>query len=142
MQQIFINIPVSNLNKSVEFYLALGFTTHPLFTDENQKCMRWSESIYVMLQSKQFFNSYLQKPLVDALKYQTPSHTLPVESNQKVNEMIEKGLQAGGTEPVPALNEDFMFLRSIEDLDGYLWGIMHLDIDQFKLIKKVNQSSY
>jgi predicted lactoylglutathione lyase len=78
----------------------------------------------------------LEKPLVDATKFQTPSHTLPVENINRVNEIIENGIKAGGVDPVSALSESFMYLRSIEDLDGYLWGIMYLDLDKFKSFKK------
>jgi len=138
MKQLFINLPVADLEKSVTFYLSLGFTLNPLFTGKDQKCMIWSDSIYLMLQSIHFFNSYLEKPLVDATKFQTPSHTLPVENINSVNEMIENGIKAGGVEPVPALSENFMYLRSIQDLDGYLWGIMYLDLDKFKSNKKDN----
>lgn len=135
MKQLFINLPVNDLEKSIQFYLALGFSIHPLFTDKDQKCMKWSDTILLMLQSKEFFNSYLNKPLNDATKYQSPSHTLPVESIEKVNEMMENALKFGGREPAPVLDEGFMYLRSIEDLDGFLWGIMYLDIDKFKSYK-------
>ncbi len=136
MKQIFINIPVNDLEKSVQFFLALGFTINPLFTDEHQKCMIWSDVIYLMLQSKQFFGSYINKPFTDTQKYQSISHTLPVESIQRVNDMIEHGVKFGGKETVPALQEGFMYLRSIEDVDGYVWGIMYLDLDQFKALKR------
>ena len=59
MKQIFINLPVSDLEKSKKFYQALGFSENPLFTDEEQKCMIWSDSIYIMLQSRLFSNSHL-----------------------------------------------------------------------------------
>lgn len=135
MKQLFINIPVTDIEKSMQFYIALGFTIDPLFTDENQKCLVWTDSIYVMLQSRQFSNSYLEKQQMDIRNYQVPSFTLPVESLEMVNEMMENGIKAGGIEPVSALKEDFMFLRSIEDPDGYTWGIMYLDVDKFKLVK-------
>jgi len=138
MKQIFINIPVSDLEKSMQFYLALGFTINPLFTDIDQKCMVWSDYIYLMLQSRKFSNSYLEKQIIDARKYQIPSFTLPVESIKKVNEITENGIKAGALEPVPATIEDFMYLRSIEDLDGYMWGIMFLDVDRFVAIKNNN----
>ena len=141
MKQIFINIPVSDLEKSMQFYLALGFTINPLFTDIDQKCMIWSDYIYVMLQSRNFSNSYLEKQIIDARKYQIPSFTLPVESIEKVNEITENGIKAGALEPVSTIREDFMYLRSIEDLDGYMWGIMFLDVDRFVSIKKININS-
>lgn len=136
MKQILINIPVTDIEKSMQFYLALGFTLNPLFTDEDQKCIVWSDSIYLMLQSRQFSNSYLEKQMIDARKYQMPSFTLPLESIGLVNEMMENGIKAGGIEPVSSISEDFMYLRSIEDLDGYIWGLMYLDQEKFKSIKK------
>ena len=132
MKQLFINIPVSDLEKSMQFYLALGFTLNPLFTGENQKCMIWCDSVFLMLQTRQFSNSYLEKEIIDARRYQMPSFTLPVESIEKVNEMIENGIRKGGVEPVSPVSVDSMFLRSIEDLDGYTWGIMHLDLYKFE----------
>ncbi len=135
MKQIFLNLPVTDLDQSTQFYLALGFTLNLLFTDENQKCLTWSDSIYLMLQSRQFSNSYIEKQMIDPRKHQMPSFTLPVESIDNVNEMIENGIKMGGVEPVEAINKDFMVLRSIEDLDGYIWGIMYLEHNKFKSLK-------
>ena len=135
MKQIFINIPVTDLEKSMQFYEAMGFTINPLFTDEQQKCLVYSDSIYIMLQSRKFSNAYLNKTEVDPRKNQMPSFTLPVESIEKVNEIIESGLNAGGVEPVPVIKEDFMYLRSIQDVDGYMWGVMCLDVKKFSSMK-------
>jgi len=91
-----------------------------------------------MLQSRQFSNAYINKMPIDASKHQMPSFTLPVNSFEKVNEMIESGISNGGFEPVSSFTADFMFLRSIEDPDGYMWGIMHLDLPKFESVKKAN----
>ncbi len=132
MKQIFINLPVSDIEKSMLFYIKMGFTINPLFTGENQKCMVWSDHIYVMLQTKAFSIAYIKKPFLDVKNFSTASFTLPVESIARVNEMIENGLNAGGVEPIPSIDEGFMFLRSIEDLDGFTWGVMCLDMEKFK----------
>jgi len=139
MKQIFINLPVKNLEQSMRFYTQLGFTNDALFTDENQKCMIWSEQIYVMLQSKDFFGSWIQNPLSDTKNNTAATYTLPVESLDKVNEIIENGLKAGGTEPNPLLDEGFMQVRAIEDLDGHIWNIIYLDINKFKELKTANR---
>ena len=131
---------MNDLEESMQFYFALGFIINPLFTDDDQKCMIWSNSIYLMLQSRQFSNSYLEKQKINAREYQMPSFTLPVESIELVNVMMENGIKAGGIEPVASISEDFMFLRSIEDLDGYIWGIMYLDQEIFKSKKNFNLS--
>jgi len=135
MKQIFINLPVENLNKSMSFYCELGFTINPLFTFDDQKCMVWSESIYVMLQSKQFFNTGKKIDLSDTKGYLSTTFTLPVESIERMNEIIENGLKAGGTEPKSLIDEGFMQVRTIEDFDGHTWGILYLDIETFKNIK-------
>lgn len=135
MKQIFINLPVKDLEKSLEFYIQLGFTNYPLFTFDEQKCIAWSEQILVMLHSKEFFNSGNRKQMVNTKKYLTPSFTLPVESFEKVNKIIESGLKAGGTEPNPMVDEGFMQVRTIEDLDGYSWGVIYLDLDKFRNLK-------
>lgn len=137
MKQIFINLPVENLEKSMNFYTQLGFSNNPLFTDEEQKCMVWSEEIYVMLQSKEFFSSCNKKPLPDTKNNLAATYTLPVESLNRVNQIIDSGLKAGGTEPTPMLDEGFMQVRSIEDLDGHTWGIIYLDMNKFRELKSM-----
>ncbi len=132
MKQVFINLPVEDLDKSLHFYTELGFTINPLFTFHDQKCMVWSESIYVMLQSKHFFNTGKKKGLSDTKNYLSSSFTLPVASIDSVNEIVANGLKAGGTEPTPMIDEGFMQVRTIEDFDGHAWGILYLDMEAFK----------
>ena len=140
MKQIFINLPVNDLEKSLQFYLALGLTLHPLFTDEQQKCVIWSDAIYLMIQSKQFANTYLNRSAEKVDKPLSISHTLPVASIEIVNSMVEAVIKLGATEPVPVLDEPFMYLRSVEDLDGHLWGIMYLDVEKFIIHSTPNLS--
>jgi predicted lactoylglutathione lyase len=136
MKQIFINLPITDLEKSKNFYAQLGFTNYPLFTSENQICMAWSEQILVMIQAKSFFNLGNSKSLTDTKNQLSATFTLPVGILEKVNEIIEKGLSAGGKEPIEMIDEGFMQVRSIEDLDGHLWSVIYLDMEKFRMIKK------
>ncbi len=134
MKQLFINLPVKNVEASMNFYQQLGFTVNPLFTFENQKCMVWSDQIIVMLQTYEMVNARIKKNIPDTKLNTIATFTLPVESLDRVNEMVENGLKAGGTESLPILTEGFMQVRNIEDLDGHNWDIMCLDLDKFKEI--------
>lgn len=134
-KQIFINLPVKDIEASVAFYSKIGFTPNPLFNFDNQKCMVWSEHIYVMLQTEAMFKSGNKKNIADPKENSIATFTLPVESLKKLNEIMENGLNAGGTEPTPALGEGFMQLRNMEDLDGHNWGIIYLDMEKFKAMK-------
>lgn len=135
-KQIFINLPVSDLEKSKEFYTHLGFTNYPLFTGENQVCMAWSDDIMVMLQSKVFFNLGSSKTLLETKNHLSATFTLPVESLEKVNEMIEKGLIFGGKESIATIDEGYMIVRTLEDLDGHIWSIIYLDTEKYNKVKQ------
>ena len=132
MKQVFINLPVKDVEASMEFYKQLGFTVNPLFTFDDQKCMVWCDQIYLMLQTLEMFKSGNVKNIPDPKENVLATFTLPVESLDKVNEIIINGLNAGGTESTPLIDEGFMQIRNIEDLDGHNWGIIYLDIDKFK----------
>lgn len=132
MKQIFINLPVKDVQASMDFYLQLGFKVNPLFSFDDQKCMVWSDQIYVMLQTHEMFKTGNKKNIADPKKNTLATFTLPVESLDRVNEIIENGLKAGGSESIPMIDEGFMQVRTIEDLDGHNWGIIYLDIEKFK----------
>ena len=132
MKQIFINLPVKDVEASMEFYKQLGFAVNPRFTFDDQKCMVWGDQIYVMLQTLVMFKSGNVKNIPDPKENVLATFTLPVESLDKVNEIIKNGLNAGGTESTPLIDEGFMQIRNMEDLDGHNWGIIYLDIDKFK----------
>lgn len=125
MKQIFINLPVKDVDASMNFYKQLGFTVNSLFTFDDQKCMVWTDQIYVMLQT-------LEMSKTGEKKNRIATFTLPVESLEKVNKIMEDGLKAGGKEPTELIDEGFMQIRNIEDLDGHNWGIIFLDLEKFK----------
>lgn len=91
MKQLFINLPVKNLDASMHFYQELGFTVNPLFTFDNQKCMVWSDQIYLMLQSYKMFQSGNTKNIANPRENTIASFTLPVESIDQLNAIVEKG---------------------------------------------------
>ncbi len=134
MKQIFINLPVKDIEASMNFYKQLGFTVNPLFSFDNQKCMVWSDQIYVMLQTLEMFKSGNTKNIADPKINTIVTFTLPVESLDKLNKIIENGIKAGGTEPTQTIDEGFMQVRNIEDLDGHNWGVIYLNIEKFKEI--------
>lgn len=113
------------------FYRAIGFTVNPVFTFDDQKCMVWDDHIYVMLQTYDMYNSGIKKSIPDTKAYTTASFTLPVETVEKVNQLVEAGLKAGGKEPVPMSDVGFMQIRNLEDPDGHNWAIIFLDMEKF-----------
>lgn len=132
MKQIFINLPVENLEKSAKFYTELGFTLYPKFTFKDQICVAWSDQILVMLQSKAFLSKFSDKVSLASDQYLLPTFTLPVDSLGQMNEIADKALQFGGKEPSPIIEESYLQVRTIQDLDGHSWGILYLDSEKFQ----------
>ena len=130
-KQIFINLAVSNLEKSMEFYTALGFSNNPQFSDEAGKCMVWSENIFVMLLTHQKLASFATKPIADTKKNIAGIFSLAMDDIETVNKMMANGLAAGGTEPTEMKDYGFMQQRTIEDFDGHTWEIFFMDMSKF-----------
>ncbi len=130
-KQIFINLAVKDLQKSFEFYTALGFTNNPQFSDDSGKCMVWSENIYVMIMTYEKFTSFTTKPVADTKSNLAGIFSLSVDSIDQVNNTMTHGLNAGGTEPSEMKDYDFMQLRTIEDFDGHTWEIFFMDMTKF-----------
>ncbi|MGH3815316.1 MAG: VOC family protein [Pseudonocardiaceae bacterium] len=125
--KIFVNLPVKDLSKSIDFFTALGFSFNPQFTDENAGCLVISDDIYVMLLTEPFFKSFTNKDVVDAAKSTEVILALGVESRQQVDELVDKALAAGGQPGSFSNDESFMYGRSFQDLDGHLWEVLYMD---------------
>jgi uncharacterized protein len=130
-KQIFINLAVKDLQKSMDFYTALGFTNNPQFSDEAGKCMMWCENIFVMLLTHEKFKIFATKPLADTKSNLAGLFSLSLESIDEVNNLMANGLKAGGTEPSEMKDYGFMQQRTIEDFDGHTWEVFYMDITKF-----------
>ncbi|HLP55095.1 MAG TPA: VOC family protein [Fluviicola sp.] len=131
MKQVFINVAVKDVEKSADFYTKLGFEINPMFSDNDAKCMVWSDAIFLMILGHEKFKTFTNKPLADTKSGIAALFALSVESVDKVNEIVDAGLKAGGTEPMPMTDYGFMQLRKIEDFDGHTWEIFFMDVTKF-----------
>ena len=131
MKQVFINLAVKDLQKSMDFYTALGFTNNPQFSDESGKCMVWSENIFVMIMNHEKFSGFVTKPIADTKTKVAGIFSLSVDSTDEVNSIMANGLKAGGIEPNEMRDYGFMQQRTIEDLDGHTWEVFFMDVTKF-----------
>lgn len=129
-KQIFINLAVKDLQKSMDFYTALGFMNNPQFSDDNGKCMVWSDTIYVMLLSHEKFSEFITKPIADTKSNVAALYALSFDSLDEMNTTTEKGLKAGGVESSEMKDYGFMQQRTIEDFDGHTWELFYMDMNK------------
>ena len=126
-RQIYVNLPVQNLDKSVEFFTELGFKFNPQFTDENATAMIVNDDAVVMLLVEEFFKSFTNKQVCDTTTHTEAILALSADSREHVDELVNKALAAGGQPSNDPMDEGFMYGWSFQDLDGHLWEVIYMD---------------
>ena len=127
-QMIFVNLPVSDLQRSRAFLEALGAINEPRFTDETAACMTISESIHVMLLTHDKFSQFTPRPIADAKVGSEVLLCLSSDSRESVDSTVERAVAAGGAaDPSPKQDYGVMYGRSVADPDGHIWEMMWMD---------------
>jgi predicted lactoylglutathione lyase len=125
--KIFVNLPIANLDRSVEFFKRVGYSFNPQFTDETATCMVISEDIYAMLLTHPKFKTFIPGEISDALKQTEVLVCLSCDSRQAVDDVIARAIVAGGTTYRDPDDHGFMYGRSYQDLDGHIWEYVWMD---------------
>jgi predicted lactoylglutathione lyase len=128
MTQMFVNLPVTDLERAKAFYTALGFTINPLFTDHNAACVVVEEDhSYFMILVREYFQTFSDLPIGDPAVNPSVSTALFVDSRDAVDKAVTSGIAAGGSEPRPASDYGFMYQRQLADPDGNLLEFGYMD---------------
>ena len=125
--KMFVNLPVKDLNRSVEFFTKLGYTFNPQFTDENATCMIVGDDNYVMLLVEPFFKTFTPKPIADATSTTEALVTLSADSRADVDRIVEAAFAAGARRYKEPDDRGFMYGWGFEDLDGHIWEHFWMD---------------
>lgn len=134
MKEIYINLPVKDLEKSTAFYEALGFVKNPMFSNESASAMVWSDNIIVMLLVHSFYTNFIkEKTISDTHKTSGVLLALSFDSKESVQKFADTAKQQGGNYYMSDINKgtDFMFGYEVEDLDGHLLEPFYMDITKF-----------
>ncbi|XZF14178.1 VOC family protein [Chitinophagaceae bacterium MMS25-I14] len=129
--KVFINLPVKELTRSMEFFKNLGFSFNPQFTDEKAACMIVSDSIFVMLLTDAYFKSFIDTEVCDANRQTEVLIALDAASVDEVKAFVSKAELLGGRIYAEAKDHGFMYQHSFADLDGHKWEIAYVDMSQF-----------
>lgn len=119
MTAMFVNLPVTDLERAKAFYEAIGFTINPLFTDHNAACVVVEEDhSYFMILVRDFFQTFTDLPLGDPKVAPSVATAIFLDSREAVDKAVADGIAAGGTESHPASDYGFMYQRQLSDPDG------------------------
>ena len=125
--KIFVNLPVKDLKRSMEFFTELGYQFNAQFTDETAACMIVSEDIYIMLLTHPKFKEFTPKAICDAMKSTEVLVCLSCESREKVDILVRKAVAAGGTTYAEPKDYGFMYQHGFQDLDGHIWELIYME---------------
>src|SRR5687767_13043366 len=126
-RKLFVNIPVSDLQRSIDFFESLGFTFNRQFTDATATCMLVGDDSYFMLITPEKFKEFSKRPTGDAQKETNALFAISVGNRREVDEFVQKALDAGGLPAADPQDHGFMYLRSFYDLDGHHWEVFWMD---------------
>ena len=128
-KMIFVNLPVTDLKRSMAFYDAVGFTNNPMFTNEQAAAMAWSDEIVVMLLTHDFWKTFTSKAIPDAHASAQVLLCLSHDGKDSVEDIVGKAVDAGGkADPTPKQDMGFMYGRSFEDPDGHIWENVYMNM--------------
>lgn len=125
-KQIYVNLAVKDLKRSIGFFQGLGFSFNPQFTNEQGACMVIGDNIYAMLLDTAFFKSFTDKSVCDTKTHAEALLCLSCESRDEVNELVKKAVAGGGRAPRPPQDHGFMYGHAFEDIDGHTWELVHM----------------
>ena len=126
-KKIFVNLPVKDLNRTIEFFTKLGFTFNPQFTDETATCMVVSEDIYVMLLTHEKFKVFTPKEICDATRFTEVLVSLTCDSRAEVDRLVSLAVAAGGSTYNEPQDHGFMYSHGFQDLDGHIWEVFIME---------------
>ena len=126
-RKLFVNIPVEDLQRSIEFFESLGFTFNLQFTDATATSMLVGEDAYFMLLTKARFADFSKAPIPDPRQATGALFAISVNSREEVDALVKKAVAAGGSYAVDPQDHGFMYGWSFKDLDGYHWEVFWMD---------------
>ena len=126
-RMIFVNLPVKDLERSVEFWKGLGFEFNPQFTDDKAACLVVSDLACVMLLSESYFAGFTPKEVADSTNQTEAIMAVSTESREEVDRLADTALATGASRSNEPQSDAFMYSRSFQDPDGHLWEVLYMD---------------
>ena len=128
-RELYVNLPVADLQRSMEFFSKLGFEFNPQFTDEKAACMVVNAKTSVMLLERSFFQTFTKREICDTAAATEGLFALSCDTRAEVDEMVKQALAAGGSPAMDSQDHDFMYAWSFYDLDGHHWEVLWMNAD-------------
>lgn len=126
-KQIYVNLPVKNLNKSVEFFKKVGFEFNEMFTNEESAALIIGDNIFAMLSTEEKYKTFTPKAIADTAATTEVILAITADSKEQVDEIVNRALEAGGSKFTDSVDYGFMYYGSFQDVDGHAWEVLYMN---------------
>ncbi|MBZ6135234.1 MULTISPECIES: VOC family protein [Streptomyces] len=126
-QMIFLNLATNDLGAAKRFFTGLGWELNAQFSDDGTASFPVSDAIVVMVHTPQKYREFTKKEIADSAKSSEVLIALSAESREKVDELVEKAVAAGGSVTGETQDHGFMYGRAFDDPDGHTFEIVWMD---------------
>lgn len=126
-RKLFVNIPVTDLKRSIAFFTRLGFRFNQQFTDDSATCMIVGEDAYFMLLVTDRFKDFTRKPLCDNKTHAGGIYAISLGSRAEVDEIVKLAVESGGSRALPPQDHGFMYSWSFYDPDDHHFEVFYMD---------------
>lgn len=123
----FINLPVKDLKKTMDFFAHIGFSFNPQFSDDHAACMVINEQTFAMLLTETRFKDFTSKNIIDASRDIEVLMGFSADSREQVDDVVKKAFEAGASPAAESKDYGFMYQASFMDLDGHVWEVIYMD---------------
>ncbi len=124
----FVNLPVKDLARTIEFFTSLGFSFNEQFSDENTACLVISDEAFAMLHVEPVFKEFTQQDVTDTSTSREVLIGLSADSREEVDQLVESAVASGGEAFGEPEDQGFMYMRAFRDIDGHQWSFIHMDM--------------
>lgn len=126
-QMIFLNLATNDLGAAKRFFTGLGWELNAQFSDDGTASFPVSDAIVVMVHTPQKYREFTKKEIADSTKTSEVLIALSAESREKVDELVEKAVAAGGSVSGETQDHGFMYGRAFDDPDGHTFEVVWMD---------------
>ena len=129
-QDIWLNLPAKDLEKSIKFFTAIGFVRNQGQgnTDQSASFLIGKKKIVLMLFTQDVFSSFTKNALSDTTQGTEVLFSLGADSRDQVDDFAHRAQSAGGTVfAEPRDSNGFMYGCGFCDPDGHRWNVLFMD---------------
>lgn len=126
-KQIYINLPVKDLKKSIAFFKKVGFEFNDMFTNDESAALIIGDNIFAMLSTEEKYKTFTPKAIADTAATTEVILAITADSKEQVDEIVNRALEAGGSKFTDSVDHGFMYYGSFQDVDGHAWEVLYMD---------------